>query len=136
MIADNAFLEHAEYVGNCYGTPRKYVEEAMEQGRDALLDIEVVGANQVKARMPEVVRIFIAPPSWAELERRLVSRGTDSPEKIAGRLTRAKEEFLSAGEYDYFVINDTVENAVRELDAIMTAEHCRPAERKELIGAE
>jgi len=136
MIADNAFLEHAEYVGNCYGTPRKYVEEAMERGEDALLDIEVVGANQVKERMPEVVRIFIAPPSWAELERRLVSRGTDAPEKIAGRLMRAKEEFLTAGEYDYFVINDTVENAVCELDAIMTAEHCRPAERKALIDAE
>ena len=80
------------------------------------------------------MRIFIAPPSWAELERRLTERGTDSQEKIQKRLLRAKVEFQTAHTYDYFVINDTVENAVRELDAIMTAEHCEPKERMEIIS--
>ena len=80
------------------------------------------------------VRIFIAPPSWAELERRLTERGTDSPDKIQKRLLRAKVEFQTAHTYDYFVINDTVEDAVEELNAIMTAEHCKPKERMEIIN--
>ena len=129
MIAEDAFLEYAEYVGNFYGTPMRLVDEAMEQGKDVLLDIEIQGAMQVCAKRPETVRIFIAPPSWKELERRLTARGTDSPEKVQKRLLRAKVELENAGHYDYFVINDTVDNAVAELRAIMLAEHCRPAER-------
>lgn len=129
MIAEDAFLEYAEYVGNFYGTPMRLVDEAMEQGKDVLLDIEIQGAMQVCAKRPETVRIFIAPPSWKELERRLTARGTDSPEKVQKRLLRAKVELENAGHYEYFVINDTVDNAVAELRAIMLAEHCRPAER-------
>ena len=135
-IAQDEFLEHAEFVGNCYGTPKKYVYEAMDRGQDVILDIEVQGAMQVAEKMPEVVRIFIAPPSWAELERRLTARGTDTPEKIQGRLARAKEEVKLAGTYNYFVINDSVDNAVRELNAIMTAEHCKPQDRMEVLGEE
>ena len=82
MIAEDAFLEYAEYVGNFYGTPRKYVDEAMAAGKDAILDIEIQGATQVHDLRPDVVRIFIAPPSWEELEHRLTARGTDSPEKV------------------------------------------------------
>ena len=133
-IAADEFLEYAEYVGNFYGTPKKYVDEAMEQGKDVILDIEVQGAIQVCSKRPEAVRIFIAPPSWEELERRLTERGTDSPEKVQKRLLRAKVEFQTAHTYDYFVINDTVEAAVAELDAIMTAEHCKPAERIDIIN--
>ena len=133
MIEEDAFLEYAEYVGNFYGTPKKYVDEAMEQGRDVILDIEIQGAAQVCAKRPETVRIFIAPPSWKELERRLTGRGTNTPEDIQSRLLRAKVEFQTADTYDYFVINDSVENAVRELDAIITAEHCKPADRMEII---
>ena len=135
-IAQDEFLEHAEFVGNCYGTPKKYVYEAMDRGQDVILDIEVQGAMQVAEKMPEVVRIFVAPPSWSELERRLTARGTDTPEKIQGRLARAKEEVKLAGTYDYFVINDSVEHAVYELDAIMTAEHCKPQDRMEVLGEE
>jgi guanylate kinase len=135
-IAKDEFLEYAEYVGNFYGTPKKYVDAAMEEGKDVILDIEVQGANQVVGKRPDTVRIFIAPPSWGELERRLVERGTDSPEKIQKRLLRAKVEFQTAHTYDYFVINDSVENAVRELDAIMTAEHCKPTERMEIISGQ
>ena len=133
MIEQDEFLEYAEYVGNFYGTPKKYVDEAMDHGRDVILDIEIQGAQQVCAKRPETVRIFIAPPSWAELERRLTDRGTDTPEKIQKRLLRAKVELQTAGSYDYFVVNDSVENAVRELRAILCAEHCRPGERMERL---
>lgn len=135
-IEQGEFLEHAEFVGNCYGTPRKYVYEAMDRGQDVILDIEVQGAMQVAEKMPEVVRIFIAPPSWSELERRLTARGTDTSEKIQGRLARAKEEVKLADTYDYFVINDSVEHAVFELDAIMTAEHCKPQDRMKVLEQE
>ena len=128
------FLEYAEYVGNLYGTPRLYVDRAMEQGRDVLLDIEIQGAEQVCRKRPETVRIYVAPPSWAELERRLVGRGTEDMEKVRSRLARGKEEFAAAKDFDYLVINDTVERAVRELRAIMRAEHCRPDERIALIN--
>ena len=133
MIEGDAFLEYAEYVGNFYGTPKKYVDEAMAAGKDAILDIEIQGAAQVHTLRPEVVRIFIAPPSWEELERRLTARNTDSPEKVQERLLRAKVELKAADQYDYFVINDNVENAVAELRAIMLAEHCRPTDRIHLL---
>ena len=127
------FLEHAQFVGNFYGTPRRYVDEAMDQGRDVLLDIEIQGADQVKEKRPETVRIYVAPPSWAELERRLVGRGTEDMDKVRSRLARGKEEFAAAKDFDYFVINDTVDHAVDEIRAIMKAEHCRPDERIALI---
>ena len=133
-IANDEFLEYAEFVGNFYGTPRRFVDEAMERGEDVILDIEVQGAIQVTSKRPDAVRIFIAPPSWAELERRLTDRGTDSPDKIQKRLLRAKVEFQTAHTYDYFVINNTVDEAVEELNAIMTAEHCKPRERMEILN--
>ena len=134
LIDEDAFLEYAEYVGNFYGTPKRFVDEAMEQGKDVVLDIEVQGALQVHTKRPDTIRIFIAPPSWEELERRLVGRGTDSRDKINKRLVRAKVEFQTANTYDYFVINDTVEQAVREINAIMLAEHCKPADRMKILS--
>ena len=134
LIHEDAFLEYAEYVGNFYGTPKKFVDEAMDAGKDVILDIELQGAIQVTSKRPEVIRIFIAPPSWSELEKRLTGRGTDTPEKIRERLVRAKVELQNANTYDYFVINDTVEQAVREINAIMLAEHCKPAERMAILN--
>ena len=133
-IENGEFLEYAEYVGNFYGTPKRYVDAAMAEGKDVILDIEVQGATQVHDQRPETVRIFIAPPSWEELERRLTARGTDAPEKIQRRLLRAKVELQMAGNYNYFVVNDSVERAVEELRSIMIAEHCRPAERMEILN--
>ena len=133
-IEEDAFLEHAEYIGNFYGTPKRYVDEAMDRGEDVILDIEVQGAEQVYQKRPDTIRIFIAPPSWQELERRLTSRGTETPEKVRGRLARAREEFSYAEGYNYVVINNTVEEAVREIQAIICAEHCRPAQRIALIN--
>lgn len=132
-IDEDAFLEHAEFVSNRYGTPKFYVDQAMEQGRDVILDIEIQGAEQVHAKRPEAVRIYIAPPSWEELERRLIGRGTEDADKVRSRLARGREEFASAKDFDYFVINDTVDQAVAEIRAILCAEHCRPDERLTMI---
>ena len=134
MIQEDAFLEYAEYVGNFYGTPKRFVDEAMEQGKDVILDIELQGAIQVTSKRPEVVRIFIAPPSWEALEKRLVGRGTDSADKIQKRLVRAKVELQNANTYDYFVINDTVEQAVLYIIFIMLAEHCKPSDRMDILN--
>ena len=95
MIDRDQLLEHAGYAGNFYGTPRIPVDEALDQGRDVMLEIDVQGAQQVYAKRPDAVRIFLAPPSWSELERRLVNRGTDSADKIRQRLTRARDEMRS-----------------------------------------
>ena len=132
-IAQGAFLEYAEYTGNFYGTPERFVEETMEQGRDVILDIDVQGAEQVRRKRADAVSVFIAPPSWEELERRLYGRGAGGEEQVRKRLNRAREELKEAVNYHYLVVNSTVEEAVRELDAILTAEHCRPAEQLEEI---
>lgn len=134
MIAEDAFLEYASYVDNSYGTPRQYVEEALAAGQDAILDIEVQGAMQVHEKRPDSIRIFLAPPSWEVLAERLTGRGTDSAEKIQGRLQRAKVELEAAGQYDYIVINDDLQTAVEEMKAILLAEHCRAAERMALLA--
>ncbi len=133
-IAQGAFLEHAEFVGNCYGTPGRYVDEAMDRGEDVILDIEVQGAEQVHQLRPEAVRIFLAPPSWAELRRRLIGRGTESAEKVERRLQRSREEFQVAQNYDYLVVNDDVEQAAAEGLAIIAASHCRAADRYEAVS--
>ena len=130
MIDNDELLEHAQYVSNFYGTPRKYVEEMLESGKNVLLDIEVQGARQVMEKMPEAVMIFFVPPSLEELERRLVGRGTDSPEVIRSRLERARQEYKEADFYDYIIVNDDVDRAAAELSAIILAEHCRAADRR------
>ena len=133
MIDRDQLLEHAGYAGNFYGTPRIPVDEALDQGRDVMLEIDVQGAQQVYAKRPDAERIFLAPPSWSELERRLVNRGTDSTDKIRQRLTRARDEMALAVDYDYFIINDDVERAAAELNDIFRVEHFKPAERMHLV---
>lgn len=125
MVTADAFLEHAEYVGNSYGTPAAPVDENLEAGYSVILDIEVQGAAQVMEKRPDAVSIFLCPPSLEELERRLRGRGTDSEEKIRDRLMAAHREYAQAHKYSYIIINDDADTAVRELDAIITAEKCR-----------
>lgn len=125
MIEAGAFLEHAEYVGNFYGTPKAPVDENIAAGCNVLLDIEVQGAAQVMEKRPDAVSVFLCPPSLDELEHRLRNRGTDSEEKIRERLMTASREYAQAHKYDYIIINDVIEDAVRELDAVITAERCR-----------
>ncbi len=129
MIGRDAFLEHAEYVGNFYGTPAAPVEENMRAGFHVLLDIEVQGAAQVMAKRPDAVSVFLAPPSLEELEKRLRGRGTDDDERIARRLEAARRELAQADKYTYTVVNDDANEAARQLDAILTAELCRSDRR-------
>lgn len=125
MIANEELLEHAVYVANSYGTPRKYVEQKLEAGMNVILDIEVQGARQVNEKMPEAIKIFIAPPSLSDLRKRLEGRGTETERAIEARLIRARQELDEADFYDYLIVNDDVEKAASELNAIITAEHCR-----------
>lgn len=129
MVENDELLEHAMYVANSYGTPRAYVEQKLDAGMDVILDIEVQGARQVNEKMPEAVKIFIIPPSMAELRSRLETRGTDTARAIEARLVRAQQEYAEADFYDYIIINDDAEKASAELSAIMTAERCRAAGR-------
>lgn len=121
MVEKDRFLEHARYAKCSYGTPRAPVEEKLEAGFDVILDIEIQGAAQVKTRMPEAVSVFIAPPSLAELERRLRSRGTESAERIALRLETAKTELGQAEHYDHIVVNDDYVRAAGELIEIINS---------------
>jgi guanylate kinase len=122
-----AFAEWASVHEFCYGTPRAPVDDAIKQGHDLLLDIDVQGATQLKATYPEAVSLFVLPPSWHELERRLRGRGTDTEAVITRRLHRAREEAREFSAYDYWIVNDNLERAVSLLHAILTAERARIA---------
>lgn len=134
MIANDELLEHAVYVANSYGTPRRYVEDKLDSGMNVLLDIEVQGARQVASKKPDAVKIFIIPPSLEELERRLVGRGTDTARAIEARLIRARQEYEEADFYDYIIVNDDADRAAEELNAILIAEHCRYKERAHYLA--
>ncbi len=122
-IANNDFLEYAQFAGNCYGTPKSYVMSLLEQGKNVLLEIEVQGAMQVMERMPECVSIFVLPPSFEELERRLRGRGTETEDKILKRLETAKGELAYADKYRYQVVNGgDLEAAYQELRSIYLKE--------------
>jgi len=115
MIKDNQFLEWADFAGAKYGTPKKAVEEALQDGKNVILEIELNGARQVRKNSKNAILIFIEPPSWEELTARLINRGTESEQSTQARLDRAKEELLAAAEFDYVVINHQVEQSVAEL---------------------
>ena len=125
LIAADRLLEHAEYAGNYYGTPADPVDEELARGRDVLLEIELQGALQIKRKRPDALLVFLAPPSFAELERRLRGRGTESEETIARRLSIARRECASMEEFHYVVVNDLADEAADELCAILRAARCR-----------
>lgn len=133
MIAKAELIEYAKYVENYYGTPKDYVEEQLDAGRDVILEIEIQGALKVKQAFPDTLLLFVAPPDAGELERRLVGRGTESPEVIASRLCRAVEESEGMEGYDYLVINDDLEECVEEMHGIIRAEHRRTGRNKVFI---
>ena len=126
-IADEKFLEYAEVYGNFYGTPLNKIEEQLNRGEDVLLEIDVQGALNVKKKCPDGIYIFLLPPSLAELRRRIENRGTETPESLNRRLKNAVAEIQIGREYDYVVVNDTVENAAAQIKAILTAERCKVA---------
>ena len=125
MIEAEELLEYTQYVGNYYGTPIDYVKKTLESGKDVFLEIEVRGAMQVKERMPEGVFIFLTPPNMDELEARIINRGTDASPIIRQRMEKAIEEIDLMRYYDYAVENDTVENAVSKILAIIQSEHLK-----------
>ena len=123
MVEAGELLEHAEFAGNLYGTPRAPVEEHLAAGSPALLEIELQGARQVRESMPEAFLVFLAPPSWQELERRLTRRGTESPDVIEARLARARVEMAAESEFDAVIVNDDVGRAAAELVRLIET-HC------------
>lgn len=125
LIDEDQMLEWAEYVGNLYGTPRKFVEDTLAGGKDIILEIEVQGALKVRRKFPEGVFIFLLPPSMNELQSRIEGRGTESEESIRCRMSVAMEEIRLMEHYDYAIVNDQVDLACSRIQAILTAEHCR-----------
>ena len=119
---NNGFLEHVHVFGNYYGTPRSVVEENINKGIDVLLEIEIVGAMQIKEKYPDAVLIFVLPPTICELEKRIVKRGTETKDQIKDRLSRALSEIRKINEYSYFIVNNDVEEAVSYMESIIKAE--------------
>ncbi len=136
MVARGEFLEYARVFGkHSYGTPRKWLEESRRQGKDLVLEIDVQGAAQVKQKLPEAVAIFILPPSREEVERRLRSRGQDAEEEIGRRLAEARDEIVASEKfYDFCVVNDDVERAGKEAQAIVVALRCSSARRRDRVN--
>lgn len=133
-IDENKMLEFAEYAGNFYGTPKEPVDEMLSNGKAAILKIEVQGAEKIKKLYPDVISIFLMPPSIRVLEERLRARNTEDEETINHRLVIAREEMKKAPEYDYVVINDTVENAVSGIETIIKSEKLKTARNKKFLS--
>ena len=134
MVETGQFLEYAQVFGkNWYGTPKKWLDAATQQGLDLVLEIDVQGALQVRRRLPGSVAIFVLPPSRQDLEKRIRARGQDAEDEIARRLDRAREEMLSYSSYDFAVINDNLERAGREIQAIAMGSRCRVTRNEDRI---
>ena len=133
MIAEDRFLEHAQYVGNRYGTPEEPVDRMLEQGYDVLLEIEVQGGLQIMQRRPDAIPIFIAAPSFEVLGARLRGRGDTDEEKVLMRLQQARMEYLVARQYRYIVVNDRLEDAVCDVQAILRAEALKTEHQEHLL---
>ena len=134
LIKENGLIEHAGYVDHYYGTPRKFVEDQLDAGKDVILEIEIQGALQIKEQYPEAVLLFIMPPSAMELKKRLTGRGTETEEVIAQRLKRAKEESVGIEKYDYIVVNDDLDECVEQVHDIISAAHMAPSRNLDFIN--
>ena len=132
-IAQNGLIEYAEYCGNYYGTPRDYVEEQLAKGKDVILEIEIQGMRKVKQMFPEMLPLFVTPPSAAELERRLRGRGTETEEVIKSRLLRAAGEADGVEDYEYIIINDDLQTCVSQIHGIVQAAKSATARNTQLI---
>lgn len=133
MIRNNELLEYATFNGNSYGTPRAYVENLVDEGKDVILEIEIQGALQVKKLYPEAVLLFVTPPSANDLKKRLVGRGTETSDVIAQRLAISSRESQYMKEYDYLVVNDVLEESVQKVHDIIACEHFRTVRNQNTI---
>ena len=134
MIARDELIEHACYVGNYYGTPKSYVMEQLEAGKNVILEIEIQGALKVKEKFPDTLLLFVTPPSAAELEHRLRGRGTETEEVIKNRLKRAVEEAEYMDRYDYILVNDDLETCVKEMHELIQAQRHKTSQNQEFIA--
>lgn len=132
-IAEDGFVEYAQYCGNYYGTPRAYVEEQLEAGKDVILEIEIQGALKIKEKFPEALLLFITPPSADELKKRLIGRGTETMEVVEKRMARAIEESQGIEEYEYLVVNDDLSECVKEIHEIVDAAKNTPYRNKDFL---
>lgn len=132
-IKENEFIEYAEYVGNYYGTPKTYVKEQLDKGKDVLLEIEMQGGMLVKEQFPDAVLIFITTPTAEILKERLTGRGTEDEATINRRILRAGEEADYMKQYDYIIINDTLDETVENVHNVIQTEHCRKERQTRLI---
>ena len=133
MIADGALIEYARYVSNYYGTPRKFVEESLDQGKNIILEIEVMGAMKIKEQYPDALLIFISAPSIDSLRDRLRGRGTEAEDVILKRLKKATEESADMDKYDYIVINDDLEECIQTVNSVIVGYACRTSNNKAYI---
>lgn len=133
MIQKDQLMEHAGYVDHYYGTPKDYVMQQLEQGKDVILEIEMQGALQVKENFPEAVLVFLTPPSYSELHERLVGRGTETEEVIDKRLQRAAEECIYLEKYDYIVVNKELDTCVEQVHQLVQSIHLKREYQQDLI---
>ncbi|MDD7643740.1 MAG: guanylate kinase [bacterium] len=134
MIENDELLEYACYVNNYYGTPKAYVQEQLAAGKDVILEIEIQGALKIKEKYPDTVLMFVTPPSFEELKRRLVDRGTETPEVVRERLCRAGEECDGVEAYDYLIVNDDLESCVEQVHSILQNEHTKILRKESFIN--
>ena len=133
MIVEDELFEYAQYVDNYYGTPKKYVQEQMDAGKDVILEIEMQGALKIKEQFPDVVLLFVVPPDADTLEARLLGRGTETPEVVKKRLGRAVEESDYMERYDYLIVNDDLDECVERVHAVIQSEHLRTKRNLEFM---
>ena len=133
MIRENRLIEYASYVENYYGTPKEYVQQQLENGKDVILEIEIQGALKIKKQFPDTLLLFMVPPSASVLEERLRGRGTETDEVVRKRLHRAVEEAEFIEQYDYLIVNDDLETCVKETHEIIQSQHHRVDQRREFI---
>ena len=133
MIAKGELIEYAKYVENYYGTPRDYVEKKLDEGKDVILEIEIQGALNVKKMFPDTLLLFVTPPSAEELKKRLVGRGTETMDVIESRMDRACEEAEGMENYDYLIVNDSLDRCVEEIHSIIRGEHRRSSRNCEFM---
>lgn len=132
-IRQDGLIEYASYCDNYYGTPKKYVQQQLKEGKDVILEIEIQGALKVRKQFPTALLLFIVPPSAAELKKRLVNRGTETPEVVEKRMRRAAEEAEGIGQYDYIIVNDSLEDCIRETHEVINAARLTPARNRAFI---
>ena len=133
MIKEDSFIEHARYVENYYGTPKAYVQEQLDAGKDVILEIEIQGALKVKEKYPDALMLFLVPPDAQTLKERLVGRGTETADVIHDRLERAAQEAQEMGSYEYIIVNDDLDTCVKQVHELIQSAHCKKSHNTAFI---